>query len=248
MTQTSRGMPLLGLPQHRLGQGAVAGIVQTGPQQVQADRPQLVELRRLGQGLQARSAGPPCRVDRGRSAARCARGRGRRRGRPRSSRAAPAASARFAAADRRPVVQRRGQGQRHRRRAGLDPRPRLGRRQAGQIDPGLAEGVGVGARRWPSRPGRRPRPSGCRPGDRAAPCRARAASSPAWISVRRASEPGRGASDRRRLRPARRRPAPTCQRARSSGCARAWSRSVRRPRPDRRRGRAVGAGPARCWR
>ena len=36
-------MALLGRPQHRLGPCTVAGIVQTGPQQVQADRAQLVE-------------------------------------------------------------------------------------------------------------------------------------------------------------------------------------------------------------
>ena len=37
-------IPLLGPPQHRLGPGAIAGIVQTGAQQMQADRAQLVEF------------------------------------------------------------------------------------------------------------------------------------------------------------------------------------------------------------
>ncbi len=74
------GMALLGLAQHRLGRRGVAGIVQADAQQVQADGAQFVELRRPGQGLQVRPAGPPCPVDPGRCGGRSARGRGRRAG------------------------------------------------------------------------------------------------------------------------------------------------------------------------
>ena len=53
-----------------------------------------------------------------------------------------------------------------------------------------------------------------------------AASSPAWISVRRASRRGRGAFDRRAASACLTAASATCQRARSSGFALAWSRSV----------------------
>ena len=106
---------------------------------------QLVELRCLCQRLQSGQPGRLVGLIQGGAAARCARGRGRRCGRLRSSlrrarRRRPALPRRIAAQSSSAA----GQGQRHRGRPGLDLRPRLGRRQAGQIDPGLAEGVGIG--------------------------------------------------------------------------------------------------------
>ena len=58
---------------------------------------------------------------------------------------APVLSSAQVAAHPSPVVQRRGQCRDHTRRAGLDAFARLGRRQDRQVDPGVAEGIGVGA-------------------------------------------------------------------------------------------------------
>ncbi len=50
----------------------------------------------------------------------------------------------FHPADARPIVERGGQAQRHRRRAALDLRPRPLGRQAREIDLGLTEDFGIG--------------------------------------------------------------------------------------------------------
>ena len=50
-------MPLLSRPQHRLGPLEISGVFQAGPQQLQADRPQFVVLRRLCQCLKGRLVG-----------------------------------------------------------------------------------------------------------------------------------------------------------------------------------------------
>ena len=50
-------MPLLGPPQHRLGPRGIAGIVKTRAQQLQADRAQLLEVRRFCQCLKGRLVG-----------------------------------------------------------------------------------------------------------------------------------------------------------------------------------------------
>ena len=136
-------MALLGSPQHRLGLLFVAGSAQIGPEQLQADRPQLVELRRLRQCVQR---GLPHRLVRlvecGPQLVSPRVGVGDACGRAQSRRSGPILQRHTA--DARPIVKCGGQSQRNRRRAGLDLRPLLLGRQAREIDLGLAEGFGIG--------------------------------------------------------------------------------------------------------
>ena len=134
-------MPLLGLLQYRRGQSAVAGRVETGPKQLQADRPELVIIRLLCDCLKRGQPGRHVGLIEGDSQLVAPGVRIRELGGCAQSRRALCTGT--VAAAHRPVIQRGGQGQRHRRRAGLDPRPRLGGRQDGQIDPGVAEGLGI---------------------------------------------------------------------------------------------------------
>ena len=151
-------MPLLGRPQHRLGPRAVAGIVQTGPQQVQADRAQLIELRRLCQCLQC---GQPGRlvglIQGGPQLVPPGVGVGDAGGFAQSCR--PGGVCPPAPADRRPVVERRRPGPAPPTAGGPGSSPPP-RRAAGSPDRSRPRGTRRRRRRrWPSRPGRRPRPA-----------------------------------------------------------------------------------------
>ena len=137
-------MPLLGPPQHRLGHRCRSpASFRPVPSKCRLIGPSSSNFAVLCQGLQC---GSPSRlvglIQGGAQLVAPGVGVGDAGGLARAAPLRPRPPASLWRM-RRPVVQRRGQGQCHRRRASLDLRPRLGRRQAGQVDPGLAEGVGV---------------------------------------------------------------------------------------------------------